>query len=440
MATSQQRRSLVIEIKPFRGYRYKLTDADELEHSVAPPYDMINSETARELSAANPHNAVHIIQNPQQPSDAANRDRHRRATKLLNSWIEQDILTRDPAPCIYVYEQTFRMQNAQQTRTGVIVRVRLTDFSEGSVQPHERTLSAPKTDRYELLEESRFNTGQIFSVVSDTGGVFDAIKACREGAPVGRFTDADGVLHRLYKTCDEMKIADLAQNVHDQSLLIADGHHRYETALQFAQTTGNPAHAGVMMTLVSMADPGLVIRPFHRMAKRTEKSAPDNPLGALQAYFSCKRLGEPADRCIEEFLSMRDNRDMLFYDTKQSSLYALSLNDQGRRLLDTVDNGMSPEWNYLNVSLINTIYVGKILGLPLDGTTLHDVMEYENDYRRALKVAADPSVFTGVFFIRPLNIEAIRSIVAKGERMPQKSTNFFPKCYSGLVFNSLENS
>jgi hypothetical protein len=199
------------------------------------------------------------------------------------------------------------------------------------------------------------------------------------------------------------------------------------------------------MNLVSMADPGLLIRAFHRVLKKYPGTEAVDVLNSLGTYFECSERGAATLQAIKDFLGATKvgDPDMLYVDSKSRRLFGLTLNAAGERFLTEHSRGMSARWNHLDVSKINSIVVGGILNLPLDGKILHDIMDYVNDPVVAFEKAAKPEGTPpphGAFFIRPIDIQNVNAIVSGNERMPQKSTNFFPKCYSGLVFNTMENS
>lgn len=430
------------EIRPFRGYRFKTEKPEELGKVVAPPYDMIDAERIDRLYETDPRNVARIIQNRSEPEDTENRDRHKRAAGLLREWIDGAVLVRDQAPGFYVYRQRFSLKIGEETvryeRLGVTTQVKLVDFDEGIIQPHEYTLSGPKVDRYELLEETGFNTGQIFGIVRDDGTVFEAIRAAAGNEPVGSFTDEFGVEHELITVTDPSHVQALTDAVRDRELLIADGHHRYETSLQYAKSTGRAEDGFVMMTLVSMADTGLIIRPFHRVVKNNGYTEKFRGIDDLRAFFNVRTIG-PADvQDVFGYLEDRIDDEILYLDAAGKTMYGLTTNESGKRFLKDNPGGMSELWNNLNVSKVNRFCVAEAMKKPLDGSVLHDVMEYVNDARGAFEmVLRAPEEFTGVFFLRPIDIETVRRIVSQNERMPQKSTNFFPKLYSGLVLNKL---
>ncbi len=432
------------EIRPFAGYRYVLDKPEDLGRFVAPPYDMIDTAEVSTLYKKDPVNVVRVIQNRKQPSDTENRDRHHRAASFLNAWIASDVLAKDPEESLYVYRHEFTVKqgiaSVPYRRIAVIALVKLVDYEQGIILPHEHTLSGPKLDRYELLSATRTQSELIFGLVPDKGVLYGTIASCAQGKALGVFESEGGVRHSLFRTADPSAIARVVQALAGEKVLIADGHHRYETALTFFRDTGNPAHAYVVMALVSMADPGLVIRPFHRLI-RISPGTLDSPLHtAVEQFFDVKDLGPASLASVQGFLKGEGDAEMLLLDSSNKKLYGLTLNTEGDAYLTANPHGMSGLWNRLDVSKINSIVVNKLLSLPLDGTVLHDIIDYVNDAEEAFGEAMRASgSYRGVFFIRPLDIATVNAIVSGGERMPQKSTNFFPKFFSGLVFNRPEN-
>jgi uncharacterized protein (DUF1015 family) len=401
---------------------------------------MLDDAKIGALYAKHPANAVRIDQNKREPGDATNRDRHVRAAAFFADWVKQGLIVCDDTPSLYIYEQKFTIVQAGRrqsfTRTGVVSLVKLVDFADGVVLPHEYTLSGPKIDRYEHLDATRLNVGQIFGLLSDdTGSVFSLIQKMKSTV-IGTALDDTQVEHVLYRCSDASLIAEYQAAAKPGTILIADGHHRYETALNFYREHGNdPAHAYTMMTLVSMADPGLVIRSFHRLIRRQPGEL--DMKKSLEANYTLTDLGLASQGVIDSFLGMGISAEMLFADAASRRIYGLSLNASGEKFLQTTIPERSLLWKHLDVSQINAIVVNRILGLPLDGTVLHDVIEYMNDTAQALDMCMDASEFYGGFFIRPAAIGTVHKIVAAGERMPQKSTNFYPKLFSGLVINKL---
>lgn len=424
------------DIAPFSGYRFSLESPDMLGARIAPPYDMLDKAMIDALYEKDPHNIVRITQNRPEGTDKANKDRHVRAAAVLSQWMAEGVMAQDAEPSVYVYEQKFTLKAGtavtDYVRTGVVVRVKLVDFEEKVVLPHEATLSGPKIDRYELLEATTTHTEQIFGLLADEGAFYATLRSMVRDTPDGVFTDVNGVVHSLFRCTDAALIEKLVAMAKGKTILIADGHHRYETGLNYHKETNLPGSEYTMMTLVSTADPGLVIRPFHRLVKKAGNAVAMK--SALATYFDMKPCGKAAvDQVYDYVNGSSGNAALLYVDSSDGQLYECALSTQGEKFLASVMPEHSMLWKKLPVSMINVIVINTILGLPLDGHVLHDVIDYVNDAATGLGQCAESTVYHGGFFIRPSTIATVGDIVAAGERMPQKSTNFFPKIYSGLV-------
>jgi len=434
------------DVKPFKGCRFALDNPKQLGSFCAPPYDMIDEAMIDTLYNRHPNNVVRITQNRREPADTANRDRHVRAAGFLREWIDTGVIRRDATDSVYVYRQLFTVagQNgkpAEHERIGICVLVKLVGFDEQVVFPHEYTLSGPKQDRYELMETTDANTGQIFGLATDDdGGLYAHILRVADAASlVGTFTDENGVVHTLYRCDDAALIADVARLMKTRNILIADGHHRYETALRFYRDRASEDFSHVMMTLVSTADPGLVIRPFHRLVRRSGQGRVIEDMKAeLARYFDLEPLGKVSAHRISDELLKHPGAEIVFWDCAAGDLTGLRLNAAGEEFLSHVMPERSAYWKHLDMSKINCIIINGILELPLDGHVLHDIVHYVNDVEAGVEhLSGHGGEYYGGFFIRPVSISVINETVKGGERMPQKSTNFFPKLYSGLVFNKM---
>ncbi|MCL2219641.1 MAG: DUF1015 domain-containing protein [Chitinispirillia bacterium] len=433
------------DVKAFKGYRFALSDPSDLGRHCAPPYDMIDEPMVDRLYDKHPNNVVRITQNRREAADTANKVRHVRAAAFMKEWLKKGIIAQDDADSVYIYRQRFTITQSgvpvSHERTGITLLVKLVDFEEQVVLPHEYTLSGPKQDRYELMETTNANTGQIFGLASDKDGAFYAlISEIADAAPLlGTFTDDNGVVHTLYRCTDAGQIDRAAQLMRKRSILIADGHHRYETALRFWRDRGDDALSYVMMTLVSTADPGLVIRPFHRLVRKTgEGRVAESMVNELARYFDMELLGPASPERVDEALAASGEGapEIVFWDCASRELFGLRLNAGGEEFLAGTLPEQSASWKRLDVSKINCVIISGILQLPLNGHVLHDIVHYVNDTDAgAAKLTEAGNDYYGGFFIRPVSIGVINDTVKGGERMPQKSTNFFPKLYCGLVFN-----
>lgn len=441
-ALSLKGKDSMAEIKPFRGFRYRLSQAEELAGLVAPPYDMLDGAMVDGLYARNKHNVVRLTQNKPESQDRENSERHLRAAGIFKTWVDEKVVVQDNEPSVYIYEQRFMFElgavKKEVVRTGVVVLVKAVAFEERVVLPHEATLSGPKKDRYELLDAIRANTGQIFGLIADEGDIYKHLRSLRSGDPVGVFTDDNNVEHALFRCSDQVAIQKLVEQARNRTILIADGHHRYETALNFYRDHPQAKYAYTMMTLVSMADPGLVIRPFHRLVRKAGSAVVMRR--ELEKYFTLTDCGAVGVSTVNTFLVEDDSVSLLFLDAADQKLYRCSLSSAGEQYLAAIMPGQSMHWKQLPVSMINVLVINTILQLPLDGHVLHDVVEYVQEPQTGIARCSDSANYYGGFFIRPTSIKTVDQIVAAGERMPQKSTNFFPKLFAGLVINNLDHA
>ena len=380
------------QIQPFKGLHYRLENPEDLGKFAAPPYDMLDEAMIDGLYAKNPFNVVRIIQNKKEPSDISNGDRHKRAAAFLSQWMKDGTLIRDESPSVYIYRQRFDGPagggSVAYTRTGVIVLVKLVDYEDGIIFPHEYTLIGPKIDRYELLQATKSHSELIFGIVPDADRRFlSAISSANSSSCHGRFIDNDGVRHSLYRNDDPSFFDSLKSALSDRKILIADGHHRYETALKFFRDTKNPDYGHVLMSLVSTADPGLVISAFHRMLKKYPGTEAFDMCRMLPVFFNLIDLGPGKMELISRFLGTPTDvgHEMLYLDARSQHVFGLDLNPAGEKYLTEQRRGMSALWNHLDVSKINSIVVNKLMGLPLDGKILHDVMDYVNNAKDALE-------------------------------------------------------
>jgi uncharacterized protein (DUF1015 family) len=428
------------DVLPFCAYRYSINKSEDLFRFVSPPYDMIDDQDILKLYKRDPANVVRIIQNKKEPQDKKNSDRHKRAAKLLDNWIDLGILKKDDVPSFYIYKHEFKIKQGNEEfnfiRTSVICLVKLEDYEKKIIFPHEYTLTGPKIDRYELLSETKTHSELIFGLVPDDSGEFyKKIISCINEPDLGKFTSDDGVTHYLSKISDKSVIQNITNILKEKNILIADGHHRYETALSYYKDMQDSRFSYILMALVSMADPGLKIRAFHRLLNNKIGSLNINFHDDLKKFFNVVEIGFSSFDLVASFLQSNKKSDILFLDSKEKKLYELSLNSNGEKYLKDNSNGKSDLWNKLNVSVINSIIINNILSLPLDPKTLHEIIDYINDAQKVFNLAIkNPQNYPCAFFLHPIDISTVNSIVYNGERMPQKSTNFFPKFYSGLVF------
>ncbi|HEY5999334.1 MAG TPA: DUF1015 domain-containing protein [bacterium] len=428
-------------ILPFRGVRYDPAQAPDLTRVTAPPYDMISPAEQEELYRRDPHNVVRLILGR---TEEAGRpvDRYASAARDYRAWRAAGVLAQDPADSLYLYREDYAWAGRVYQRLGLISRVGLDEFGGGAFA-HEATMSGPKADRLRLLEACEVNFSQIFALYSDPDGSVEApLVAATAGAPLVAFDDGRGVVHNLWRVDDPALIARVRAGFAGKPFIIADGHHRYETALEYRrlmrQRPGRFRESmdAVMMCLVRMESPGLTILPFHRLL-----AAPaDGPLQErLAPAFTFEERALPEDRstwtaAAQELLSGAGG--MAFGLHRGGTKIALLRPRPGYDFSRHLRPGTSPLVVELDVTVLHQGIFGGLLGLDEQRLVQEGGVRF---FPKAEDAAAevDAGRGTAAFFLRPTRMEQVWRIATAGVRMPQKSTNFYPKLISGLVFNEL---
>lgn len=418
------------EIRAFRGTRYNLNKTN-LDDVTAPPYDVISPREQELYYEKSPHNIVRLDYGVINPGDTEDDNRYTRAKSALADWRATGVLQKDAERAIYVYRQTFERQGGETSVTGVICLVKLTEFGE-DVLPHEKTLAGPKVDRRRLLEACEVNFSQIFSLFSDHAGAVERIlqEAAASDAEM-RTTDEAGVVHEVWALSEPDKIEIVRRAVADRRLLIADGHHRYETSLNYlkdmrAADKAREPHEYVMMFLVDMAHEDLVILPTHRLI--SDKAFRLDPflekLGAL--YELTEKRWEP--RSISD-LAAGEN-------SVRFGLYAAGRYFELRASRDSASASVpgvaSDAWKRLDTAILQETVLGPILGVSSGSASL----SFTQEQSEAVK-AVDSGRADLAFLLEPMPIDQVEAVAETGEKMPQKSTYFWPKPRTGLVMYEL---
>ena len=444
------------DIQPLRGYRYDMSHVGNLSDVCAPPYDVINSEMQNELYHRHPANIVRVILNRMEPGDAAG-DHYQRAASFIRNWLREGVMVQDPQAAIYVYHQDFELNNEPVTRRGFISRVRLEPFGEGRIYPHEETHSKAKQDRLNLTRATGCNTSQIFSIYADEGNeVQETLESAIGDRTPLQATDDYGVVHRLWPVTDPAAIARATALMGPQALYIADGHHRYETALNYQKELGqqdvlasdHPANY-VSMCCISMNDPGMVVLPTHRLWRGIPPMDSATLAAKLAPAFECESVGQGAE--LAESLWQRIMIDdlqeqMAFYCSQDDTWLVVRMNAAGAQLMRERLSDKSEAWRELGVSILHELIMPELLGLadiptPKYVRSIEEVQEGISSGdaagRDATGQEGTAARFELVSIVMPATIEHVRVISEAGERMPAKSTYFYPKLLSGLVLNPL---
>ena len=423
------------EIRGFRGFRYDLGTVGSLSDVVAPPYDVIGPELQQTLYDLSPHNAIRLELTKDEPGDDDAENKYSRAGRTLRAWIAEDAVRQDTARSLYVYEQEFEAEGKTYTRRGFFARVRLEPFGTGRIFPHEQTMSGPKADRLKLYQATGFNLSPVFGLYPDPENeVFRVLEPFTRKSPPLVAKDHLGVTSRLWVITDTQAISAVIGLMGPKPVFIADGHHRYETGLKYAEEQAAadpeaPANFCLMM-LVSMGDPGLIILPTHRLVGGLPAVTAAQVEGALGEYFEVVGRFDTAEACWEH-LEMDGGQDVFGFGTvADGKWFAAKLRDPA--VMAGLAPEQSAEWQGLGVSILHKLVLEKqlaALGTP-SLTFVHLVKEVTDAVAaKACQVAV---------LVPPATMGHVEEIAGNREKMPQKSTYFYPKLLTGLVFNSLK--
>lgn len=439
------------KILPFRGIVYNMQKAGPIENLVCPPYDIISHEEQQALYRKSPYNVVRLELGLESPGDTETDNRYTRAAALFYDWLKSGILVQKPEPAFFVYEMEYASSDTEKRLRGFICLVRLEDYDSGIVKPHETTLSGPKTDRLNLLKACRAGFSQIFSLYSDPEGKTEAMLARAKGRPEIEVKNSDGVMHRLWTLTDRSVIEAISIELADKPFFIADGHHRYDTALNYRNEmrsaagsyTGEEPYNYTAMFLARLEDPGLTILPAHRVLFNLNGFDLPGFEQALNPYFDIERLE------FDLKSEARERRKMLEAMTARAShahVFGMRMKGENSYYLLTLKsevdmNGLIPDkpraYRTLDVSILHHLIIDKLLGIKMETHKLGLNIEYLKDAETAAKRIEDG---TGeiVFFMNPTKVSEVRDVAAAGERMPQKATYFYPKLLTGMVMNRIE--
>jgi uncharacterized protein (DUF1015 family) len=440
------------EIRPFRGIRYHLEklggDAGKL---VSPPYDVIDDQMQQALYDGHPNNVVRIIQGKEEAGDSATEHKYTRAADCFKGWQGSGDLVKDDAPSIYVYAQDFQAQTpdgpVSKTRWGIVTLVKIEPLGEGSILPHEHTMPGPKADRLELMRHTGGAFGQIFSLYSDPEHKVQAlINTQVEGDPLFEYVDGEGVTHKFWQMTDQETLSGIVEVLRDKPLFIADGHHRYETSVTYrnermvaegvTDASDKPYGFG-MQTLVNMDDSdGLAVNPINRVVVDLGEGGIANLEAGLAEFFD-----------VEEQSFASSSEVMKALESRKSGppVLAMCAGDLSRVLLLTLKDGVdlsaldaeghSEAWQKLDTALLQ-ITLGKVLDLDTETLIKGEKVQFVKVEADVLKIVNGANDRVG-FFLNSTGMDQLRAVVLNDERMPPKSTFFYPKVYSGLVMQDL---
>ncbi len=425
------------DIKAFRGMRFDTKKAGEIEKLCCPPYDIISEEERLGFIAENENN---IIRLELPKGDTPYED----AAAILKAWEDKGVLIREDEPAIYVYEEEFTAYGKSGAVKGIIVRLKVEEFEKGVVLPHEFTLSKAKEDRLNLMKATNCNFSQIYGLYMDEEHTsLNTIDKASEGAPDIEFTDNGSVTHRLWIIKDEEVINKLVADFKERKIYIADGHHRYETALNYRNycrekgiSKEGDAADFQMIYLVDMEHPGLVVFPTHRLVRDLEEFDSDEVLCKCSKYFDIEAYTSTDTMEVELDAEDKEGKKAFGFYVGEGEWYKLTLKDIA--VMDELLLELSPVSRSLDVTVLHTLILEKIFGIDKANMAAQINLTYTKFFQEAISFV-DCGKAQCSFVLNPTKVKEIRDVASEGEKMPQKSTYFYPKMITGLVMNKLED-
>lgn len=425
------------EIKGYKGLRFNCEKAGKIEELVCPPYDIISDQQREEYIKTNPHNIIRL----ELPKGD---DKYNKAAEILKDWLEKGILVKEDKPAIYIYEEEFTAYGERKAIKGIICRVKLEEFSKGIILPHEFTLSKAKEDRLSLMKATNCNFSQIYSLYMDGGkNTLGKIDSLSKSEPDIQLQDNDNVTHRMWIIKDEKAIADICSDFTDRKLYIADGHHRYETALNYRNYLREQGLAKEgdacdyqMMMLVDMEHPGLVVFPTHRLVRNLDSFNAERVIDGCKEYFDVTEHSDinTIESTLMELYSQGKKAYAFYCGGSSYKLLVLKDTNIIKKLLPNA----STATQQLDVTILHTLILEKIFGIDAENMAKQINLTYTKIFDEAIS-----SVQQGnsqcAFILNPTRVSEIREVASNGEKMPQKSTYFYPKMITGLVMNQLED-
>ena len=438
-------------IEAFPGLRYDLGHVGALCDVIAPPYDVIDPAMQDGLYEKHPANVVRLILNRSEPGDDEQQNCYSRAARFLRNWQQEGVLFQEPDPAVYVYHQIFEIEGNSCLRCGFMARCGLERFGEGNIYPHEETMSGPKADRLKLTRACQANLSQIFGLYPDPEAeIQDILEEAIVGVIPLEATDELGVVHRIWPVTDVSVLSRLTAKMGPKPLFIADGHHRYETACNYRDELAangelkptDPAN-GVLMMCVGMNDPGLIVQPTHRLLRGLPDLTAEELVERLGDCFSTRIAGEGSDLAEtvwEEIETENEQGTIGLFTTKDQRWTVARISARGRERMAELVPDHSADWRGLGVSILHRLIVDDLLdaaGHPKPGY-VHTVSKLvqgldENSEPGGAGEVSEPYRLAAL--VMPATLAHIRQISEHGERMPAKSTYFYPKLLAGLVIH-----
>ncbi len=434
------------EIRPFRGVRYNQSLIKDLAAVICPPYDIITPQMRQELYHQSEYNFVRLEDGWGSPQDTAVDSKYTRSAATLEQWLKQSILQVDDLPAIYLHDHYFTYQGKEFKRQGITVCVRLESWDEMVVRPHEGTLTEPSSDRLSLLWALQANTSPIMALFEDRERRVSSLLAePKRSQPIINLSSAQGERHHVWAITEPGVISQLSRSLAHKPLYIADGHHRYESALSYQRErsaclpalSGDEAFNAVMMTLIDFDDPGLVVLPPHRLVRGVSRTTLSGLPSGLEAFFEVDELPPAASdvwQQVDDFLAEgTDEVRLILFGLAGGHILRLRLRDPAA-ISQMMPYFHSELYKRLAVSIVDHIVLEKLLGL--ESGSEEAILGYSYDKQDAVQRVLDQE-YQLAFLLSPIRVDVIKAIADAGDRMPRKSTYFYPKLPAGLIFYRL---
>ena len=439
-------------VAPFRGLHYNPEKIARLEDVVTPPYDVIPPLEREAFAARHPYNMVHLILPQPRPGDDQFQNRYTRAAALFRVWQRQEILVRDPDPAFYYWETDFQIEGKTHTRTGFAALVRLEPLTGGVIRPHEQTFSAAKADRLELLKNAQANFSPIFSLFPDPHHrILEALRRGGPREPLMDFKDVGGYVQRLFRVTAPETLQEVHRAMAEMPLFIADGHHRYETSLnyqkflkkRYPQASASAPFNYTLMYLANIFDPDLVILMAHRLltGPRVKHLEEQGFLEKLGEYFEVARL--PFAEAPEGTGAAWLQQSLMETAPQETAFILLGFGNQAWRLKlrervrqNLLARQMHPALAKLDVAVLNYLIFEKILGIDAKAQDDHEACKYNSKMEEVIS-AVKGGEASLAFILNPTRIQQVQEVASAGLIMPRKSTYFYPKVMTGLVLNPI---
>ncbi|MDD5127145.1 MAG: DUF1015 domain-containing protein [Dehalococcoidales bacterium] len=431
------------EIRPFHGVHYSHAKVKDLPAVICPPYDIIPPQMREELYQRSEYNFVRLEYTRPLPDEKDAMAKYARASATLEDWLKQGVLEVADKPAFYLHDHYFNLRGRNYQRRGIVTLVKLEEWSKGVVRPHEGTLKEPKGDRLSLLWALNANTSSVFGLFTDKDKqVANLFEKQAHGKPMLDFKIAGGERQVMWAITDGAAVNELCRLFADQPLYIADGHHRYESALAYSRekracnpsATGTQPYDYLMMTLVDFADPGLIILPAHRLVRGLSQETLAELRSKLETFFSIEKVPLKKDATAKQVESLLaeppDEVKLMLAGLEKENLFVLRLRDF------TAAGEMMPSFHSdlykrLDVSVLDHVILEKLLGVGFEREL--GTLAFSYDREDAMRRVGEGE-FQIALLLNPVRPESIKGIADAGDRMPRKSTYFYPKLPAGLVF------